>query len=71
MLIPTNPVEPVANRRILPAPSEMKMLQDSVPKPVAVAEPRITLQSPVVIQDPAKMPTAVLFVPVVTYPKEA
>jgi hypothetical protein len=47
------------------------MLQDSVPNPLAEAPPRITLQDPVVMQHPADMPKAVLFVPVVTHPKEA
>jgi len=62
---PTNPVEPVTNILMLPAPSEMKMLHDWVPKPLALAEPKITLQAPLVIQVPAFLPIAVLLLPTV------
>ena len=50
MFTPTNPVEPVTNILMLPAPSDIKMLHDWVPKPLALAAPKITLLAPVVIQ---------------------
>ena len=64
VLNPTYPVEPVTNILILPAPSEMKMLQFAASNPAAVAEPMITLFAPVVMQHPAPLPIAVLRVPV-------
>ena len=70
VFIPTNPVEPVANILMFPAPSDMKTLQFCVSNPAAVAEPRITLQTPVVIQRPALIPTAVLLIPLVFLYKE-
>ena len=67
MFTPTAPVEPVAKILMLPAPSEMKMLQFWVPKPLAEADPKITLQAPDVMQAPELCPMAVFSVPVTRY----
>jgi hypothetical protein len=61
---PTLPVEPVTNILIFPAPSDMKMLLFCVPNPTPVAEPKITLHDPVVIQHPAFIPNPMLLLPV-------
>ena len=63
MFTPTNPVEPVTNIRILPAPSEIKILQSAVSKPVPAAEPKNMLQFPVVRALPANEPKARLAFP--------
>ena len=60
---PTLPVEPVMNILIFPAPSDMKMLLFCVSNPTPVAEPKITLHAPDVIQHPAFTPNPILLLP--------
>ena len=61
--IPTLPL-PLTNILVFPAPSAMKMLLFCVSNPAPVAEPKITLHAPVVIQYPAFIPNPILLLPV-------